>query len=310
MGNQLTALTPAQILPLESYFSELPDYGKPTSLGSTRFMKVARSKYSDGTEVVVKIFPKIDSSVQLQQYEKRLHDIQVRVHGVPNVLPYQSCWESDKAAYLVRQHIHYNLYDRISTRPYLNNIEKKWIVFQLLKALEECHSKKICHGDLKTENVLLTGWDWVLLSDFASFKPTLLPADNPADFTFFFDTSRRRTCYLAPERFVHEANSTGNFDTLYRIKHYTPMTPEMDIFSLGCVTAELFLDGQHIFDLSQLLDYCHKDYKPEHILKNISDKHVKVRHLYITLTILLLNEYNKYFLKMTLLFAYKVVFSS
>ena len=29
MGNQLTALAPAQILPLESYFSELPDYGKP-----------------------------------------------------------------------------------------------------------------------------------------------------------------------------------------------------------------------------------------------------------------------------------------
>ena len=29
--------------------------------------------YSDGTEVVVKIFPKIDSSVQLQSYEKRLH---------------------------------------------------------------------------------------------------------------------------------------------------------------------------------------------------------------------------------------------
>ena len=54
-------------------------------------------------------------------------------------------------------------------------MEKKWIVFQLLKVLEECHSKKVYHGDIKTENVLLTGWDWVLLSDFASFKPTTLP---------------------------------------------------------------------------------------------------------------------------------------
>ena len=54
-------------------------------------------------------------------------------------------------------------------------MEKKWIVFQLLKVLKECHTKKICHGDIKTENVLLTGWDWVLLSDFASFKPTTLP---------------------------------------------------------------------------------------------------------------------------------------
>lgn len=30
-----------------------------------------------------------------------------------------------------------------STRPFLSVIEKKWIVFQLLKSLEECHSKKV-----------------------------------------------------------------------------------------------------------------------------------------------------------------------
>ncbi len=35
--------------------------------------------------------------------------------------------------------------------------------------------RKLCHGDIKTENVLLTGWSWVMLADFASFKPTLLP---------------------------------------------------------------------------------------------------------------------------------------
>ena len=29
MGNQITAIAPAQILPLESYFNDLVDYGKP-----------------------------------------------------------------------------------------------------------------------------------------------------------------------------------------------------------------------------------------------------------------------------------------
>lgn len=48
----------------------------------------------------------------------------------------------------------------------------------------------------------MTSWNWVLLTDFASFKPTHLPEDNPADFSYFFDTSRRRTCYIAPERWV------------------------------------------------------------------------------------------------------------
>ncbi len=74
------------------------------------------------------------------------------------------------------------------------------MAFQLLKALQFCHAKGICHGDIKLENMLLTSSVWLLLTDFASFKPALLPEDNPADFSYFFDTSRRRTCYLAPER--------------------------------------------------------------------------------------------------------------
>ena len=48
---------------------------------------------------------------------------------------------------------------------------------------------------------MITSWNWILLTDFASFKPTYLPDDNPADYSFFFDTSRRRTCYIAHERF-------------------------------------------------------------------------------------------------------------
>ena len=59
----------------------------------------------------------------------------------------------------------------------------------------------VCHGDIKMENVMITSWNWILLTDFASFKPTFLPEDNPAEFSYFFDTSRRRTCYIAPERF-------------------------------------------------------------------------------------------------------------
>ena len=35
---------------------------------------------------------------------------------------------------------------------------------------------QVCHGDIKSENVMVTGWIWVLLTDFASYKPTYLPA--------------------------------------------------------------------------------------------------------------------------------------
>ena len=49
----------------------------------------------------------------------------------------------------------------------------------MLHGLAQCHEAGVCHGDLKTENVLLTSWSWVLIADFAPYKPTFLPADNP-----------------------------------------------------------------------------------------------------------------------------------
>ncbi|CAF2081899.1 unnamed protein product [Brassica napus] len=88
---------------------------------------------------------------------------------------------------------------RLSTRPFLSLVEKKWLAFQLLLAVKQCHEKGICHGDIKCENVLVTSWNWLYLADFASFKPTYIPYDDPSDFSFFYDTRERRLCYLAPE---------------------------------------------------------------------------------------------------------------
>ena len=44
---------------------------------------------------------------------------------------------------IYRQYIKDDLYDRISTRPFLIPIEKKWITFQLLCALNQCHKSKV-----------------------------------------------------------------------------------------------------------------------------------------------------------------------
>ena len=132
-------------------------------------------------------------------------------------------------------------------------MEKRWIAFQLLNAVKECHNNNIYHGDIKSENALVTSWNWLFLADFsASFKPTYLPEDNPADFSFFFDISGRRTCYLAPERFLspgERADGRGG------------VTWAMDIFSVGCVIAELFLETP-IFNLSQLFNYRKGEYDP------------------------------------------------
>ena len=99
----------------------------------------------------------------------------------------------------------------------------------------------------------MTSWNWLYLTDFSSsFKKTYLPEDNPADFSYYFDTSGRRTCYLAPERFL----SAGEKDDVRGV------TWAMDVFSVGCVIAELFLEAP-IFSLSQLFKYRKGEYDPE-----------------------------------------------
>lgn len=149
-----------------------------------------------------------------------------------------------------------------STRPFLEDIEKKWLAYQLLCAVRDCHARNVYHGDIKTENVLVTSWNWLYLTDFSStFKKTYLPEDNPADFSYYFDTSGRRTCYLAPERFL----AAGEKDDGRGV------TWAMDIFSVGCVIAELFLEAP-IFNLSQLYKYRKGEYDPDYgYLSKIQD---------------------------------------
>ncbi|KAJ7198728.1 kinase-like domain-containing protein, partial [Mycena pura] len=163
------------------------------------------------------------------------------------VYSYQSFVETDKAGYIIRQWIASSLYDRISTRPFLSVIEKKWIVFQLLNALRDARNRKVSHGDIKSENILVTSWNWVYLSDFASYKATYLPLDDPSDFSFFFDTSGRRICYIAPERFYTAAEISAKKSKIAMDenegKRDGKVTESMDCFSAGCVIAEVFLEG-------------------------------------------------------------------
>ncbi|XP_053946645.1 phosphoinositide 3-kinase regulatory subunit 4 isoform X1 [Anastrepha ludens] len=285
MGNQLVGIAPSQIYPMEHYFSG-SEFIFESNMGSTRFFKVAKAKSEEGV-VVVKIFVRHDPTLPLENHKERLEYIKKELSNAVNCLPFQRVELTDKAAYIVREYVKHSLYDRVSTRPFLTTLEKKWITFQILCALNQCHKQKICHGDIKLENILITSWNWVLLSDFASFKPTYLPEDNPADYTYFFDTSRRRTCYIAPERFVKtfssdDAEGYGAMlptDSLIRLGPYisdNTLTPAMDIFSAGCALLELWTEGTAPFELSQLLAYRSGDNElvTKH-LESIENEHLR-----------------------------------
>ncbi|KAF2273510.1 ARM repeat-containing protein [Westerdykella ornata] len=245
---------------------ELADLQYEKSLGAARFMKTVRARHKDGL-VVARVVMKPYAHLNLDIYVKRLLEERKILADVPNALAYHRVLETGIGGYLVRQYINSSLYDRLSTRPFLEEIEKKWLSFQLLCAVRDCHARNIYHGDIKTENVLVTSWNWLYLTDFSSsYKPAYLPEDNPADFSFYFDMSGRRTCYLAPERFLPPGEQPEGDHNI---------TWAMDIFSTGCVIAELFLEAP-IFSLSQLFKYRQREYDPTHShLSKIHDASVR-----------------------------------
>lgn len=131
-------------------------------------------------------------------------------------------------------------------RPSLTQTEMIWIVYLLLRGLHECHLAGLYHGDLKFENIMLTSWNWAYLTDFACYKPTYI--SDSICFSYYFDTNGTRICNLAPERFIDSAQAALLEDRL---------TPEMDVFALGCVIAQLFLDrsDESLFNLGEIMSF-------------------------------------------------------
>ncbi|KAL6974474.1 Serine/threonine-protein kinase [Sarracenia purpurea var. burkii] len=270
MGNKIARTTQASAT--EYYLHDLPSsYNLVLKevVGRDRFLKSIQCKHDEGL-VLVKVYFKRGDSIDLRDYERRLSQIReiFRRLDHPHCWPFQFWLETDKAAYLLRQYFFNNLHDRLSTRPFLSIVEKKWLAFQLLFAVKQSHEHGVCHGDIKCENVLVTSWNWLYLADFASFKPTYIPHDDPSDFSFFFDTGGRRRCYLAPERFYEHGGET-------QVAQDAQLKPSMDIFAVGCVIAELFLEGQPLFELSQLLAYRRGQYDPTQHLEKIPDSGVR-----------------------------------
>ncbi|KAL8713027.1 MAG: hypothetical protein Q9220_002887 [cf. Caloplaca sp. 1 TL-2023] len=244
---------------------ELWDLTYEKSLGQARLVKSVRARHQNGL-VVVKLVMKPYPQMDFAKYVRAMRRERDALADVSNALSYQRILETATSGYLVRQYLYSSLYDRMSTRPFLEDIEKKWLAFQLLCAIRDCHTRNIYHGDIKTENILVTSWNWLYLTDFSScYKKTRLPEDNPADFSYYFDTSGRRTCYLAPERFL-AANEVDDG---------RGVTWAMDVFSVGCVIAELFLESP-IFSLSQLYKYRKGEFDPVFsFVGKIQDKEVR-----------------------------------
>ncbi|KAJ2879349.1 Serine/threonine-protein kinase [Coemansia aciculifera] len=273
---------------LETELGESPQHIK--MLGSTRFMKTILCKQPHEGQLVLHVFMRpVSMSFDVSQQIATLRGLYSLLGSAQHVLSHVRVISDDRAVYILRQYLHNNLYDRISTRPFLSVTEKRWIAYQMLVALRETHSRGVCHGDIKTENIVVTSWNLAYLADFAPFKPTYLPADDPAEFNFYFDSAGRQCCCIAPERFYEPGSNIAQLLATPKGGGSTSgqlaLQPSMDIFSVGCVIAELFLDGNPLFSLSRLLQYRSKQadisISADSLVSGIADKEIAalVQHM-------------------------------
>lgn len=284
MGARLSIQAPsAPTIAISSYVDILDNIQYVEMLNNSRFLKTIKAiDLLTGDPIIIKILIKPSNGINtfniaLQQYTELMAKEALLLAQFNCFLPTTRFIETDRAGYLIRLLVKTNLYDRLSIRPFLEPIEKKFVVFQLLKIMDFLHNQLcIRHGDLKLENIMVTSSNWIILADFASYlKPVYIPEDNPNQFSFYFDTSDRRVCNLAPERFYNSSTGLGkpqNFNDNDNFEGENQITEAMDLFALGCIIGELYLDGEPVFTLSGLFKYLKGDYSPD--LSGINDAQV------------------------------------
>jgi len=191
-------------------------------IGNGSFGIVYQAVVNDTKETVA-----IKKVLQDRRYKNR--ELQVmKMVDHPNIVNVKDCFYSrgnrgrDVYLNLVMEYIPETVYQTIrsharahQTIPY---IYVKCYSYQICRAVAYCHSLGICHRDIKPQNLLLDpNSHTVKLCDFGSAKLLVKGEPNVA-----YICSRY---YRAPELIFEASDYTTN----------------IDIWSLGCVIAELFL---------------------------------------------------------------------
>ncbi|XP_048215080.1 mitogen-activated protein kinase 15 [Perognathus longimembris pacificus] len=142
--------------------------------------------------------------------------------------------ENDRDIYLVFESMDTDLHAVIQKGSLLDDAHKRYIFYQLLRATESIHSRRVIHRDQKPSNVLLDASCSVKLCDFGLARSLGDAPVGPEGQALTEYVATR--WYRAPEVLLHS----------------TRYTPGVDMWSLGCILGEM-LRGRPLFQGSSAL---------------------------------------------------------
>ena len=222
----------------------------------------AVDKQSKRTVALKKIFDAFQNSTDAQRTFREIMFLQeLNVHHHDNIIRLLNVLkaDNDKDIYLVFEYMEINLHAVIRAN-ILEEVHKKYIIYQCIKAIHYMHSGELLHRDMKPSNVLLNSDCHVKLCDFGLARSVADMEDEKANAPVLTDYVATRW-YRAPEILLGS----------------TRYTKGVDMWSLGCILGELigestmFPGESTMNQLERVLEVIGKPSKDD--MKAIKSKH-------------------------------------
>lgn len=205
------------------------DIGTRLGKGAYGIVWLATEKRS-GTQVALKkCFDAFRNATDAQRTYREIMYLQ-KLSGHDNIIRLQHVIraENDRDIYLTFDHMETDLHAVIRAN-ILEEIHKKYIIYQLLKALKFMHSGDLLHRDIKPSNLLLNSDCHVRLCDFGLCRSVAQTTTKDGQTAVLTDYVATRW-YRAPE-------------ILLGSTRYSQM---VDMWAVGCILAEMLI-GKPLF---------------------------------------------------------------
>ena len=171
--------------------NEISNYKYIKTIGEGTFGKVKLAVHTlTGEKVAIKILRKklIKGKNEYNRIEREIKYLKLFNH--PNIIQIYEVIESSSSFYIVMEYAPGGeLFNYIVEKEKLPENESSFYFYQIIQGIKEIHQKKICHRDVKPENLLFTKNKILKIIDFGL----------SSEYDDYLSTPCGSPCYASPE---------------------------------------------------------------------------------------------------------------